>query len=280
VADSTRRAPSPPVCVLGVGRSGTSLATQALGLLGVDLGPEKTMLEANDLNPHGFWEQREVVRLNQDILAALGGPWWDPVPHRPGWERLPAMERFRARVEDVVDRHFSGVSRWAIKDPRLLFTLPLWRSVVGEMDCVVCVRNPLEVAASGDRSAQTGQDLFALWVRFNCEAIRTTSSCQRTFVFYDDWFVDPQAVGRELARFVSGADDEFPEHLTELAEPGLHRNRASEVQLAESDIALETRTLYFLLRELARAEARGDEARVRALEAVSLAMDGYGDDRH
>ena len=40
------------VCILGFGRSGTSLTTSVLGMLGLDLGPQDTMLPAAaDDNP-------------------------------------------------------------------------------------------------------------------------------------------------------------------------------------------------------------------------------------
>ena len=63
-----------PICVLGMGRSGTSLTTALLGLLGVYLGPEERMLEAVEHdNARGYWEQSEIYEINKEIMAAFGG---------------------------------------------------------------------------------------------------------------------------------------------------------------------------------------------------------------
>ncbi len=66
------------------------------------------MLEASSLNPKGFWEQREIVELNEEVLVALGGAWWDPPPRPPGWEASPQLEPFRSRIAELVERWFAG----------------------------------------------------------------------------------------------------------------------------------------------------------------------------
>ena len=47
-----------PVCILGMGRSGTSLTARVLNLLGVDLGPESGFVERSEQNVTGYWERR------------------------------------------------------------------------------------------------------------------------------------------------------------------------------------------------------------------------------
>jgi hypothetical protein len=263
-----------PVCILGVGRSGTSLAARAVNLLGVDLGPEETMLPPDRLNPSGYWEQREIVALNDDILAALGGEWWRPPPRPKNWETAPEMAPFRERIRDLVKRSFQG-RRWGFKDPRTTLTLPIWESAVGELDRIVCLRNPLEVIASAGNGLPAGADPIAIWLHYSCEALRHTAGGRRAFVFYERWSADPRGVGRDLAMFVNGVvEEDAPESIASAFDTDLRRQHAGDLELAErSDVAPEARALHFLVRSLAEAEADGRTERAQALQAVVAALD-------
>ncbi|HYX81751.1 MAG TPA: hypothetical protein VE714_05115, partial [Gemmatimonadales bacterium] len=66
--------PPPTVtCILGMRRSGTSLAAGVLHSLGVDLGHEEHLAGPAPDNPKGFREHRWIVKLNDQILERLGG---------------------------------------------------------------------------------------------------------------------------------------------------------------------------------------------------------------
>lgn len=269
---------------MGTGRSGTSLVARAVNLLGVDFGPEDEMLQPNELNPRGFWELLDVCALNDDVQATWGRSHFEPPRLERGWERASELEPFRARVEAIVARHFANGRRWGFKHAGNTLTSPLWRSVVGELDHVICVRNPLEVRASGEAGwdlLMPGSDAefpdWQLWAYSYCVALRDTVGSRRTFVFYDDWFVDPATVVDHLASFLYGDADNVSGDMRAAAaatvDPGLHRQRSSELQLATAEhVPIEVRALYFLMRDLAVAESRGEE-RARALQAVASTMD-------
>jgi hypothetical protein len=254
-----------PVCILSIGRSGTSIAARVVNLLGVDLGAEGTMLEPTDNNPRGFWEQQEIMFLNDEILAALGGSYEEPPERPPGWEHAAAMDPFRDRIRDLVARTFTG--RWGFKDPRTAMTLPLWRSAVGEFDYVICARNPLEVEASLRPVIPEGSDAIALWLRYMCEALRQTAGRSRTFVFYDEWYADPLVPSERLAAFLGGElDASAREQIKGFVDPGLRRHEASE------HIPGAARALHALLPVLAAAEQRGSDD-AEALQTVASALD-------
>ena len=87
------------MCVLGFGRSGTSLTMRLLNLLGVALGPEEDLLRPVEAdNTRGYWEPQWMVELNEEILAELDTVWWRPLPAEPGWERREALEPLRERA--------------------------------------------------------------------------------------------------------------------------------------------------------------------------------------
>src|SRR5687767_703242 len=64
-------------------RSGTSMIANLLYALGADFGDESQLLEADQWNPRGYFELREVFILNDSVL--LG----DYAPSRQFWTTRP-----------------------------------------------------------------------------------------------------------------------------------------------------------------------------------------------
>ncbi|MEX0585828.1 MAG: hypothetical protein WD176_04250, partial [Pirellulales bacterium] len=74
------------ICVLGMHRSGTSLVTRLLNLLGVDLGVSAALRPADRFNPTGYWEHQAFIDINDELLRRLGGSWRQiPRLLSPGW---------------------------------------------------------------------------------------------------------------------------------------------------------------------------------------------------
>ena len=94
---AVRVAATRTVCVTGMHRSGTSFVAGALGLMGVGLGRADRMLKPGPDNPKGYFEIQEIVQLDDELLAHLGGAWDQPPVLDPGWEREPALAPFRER---------------------------------------------------------------------------------------------------------------------------------------------------------------------------------------
>src|SRR5215207_7581966 len=138
--------PVPAVCVTGMHRSGTSFTAYALQLLGVSLGAPDRMMAPGPDNPAGYWENRDIKELNDEVLARFGGSWDQPPVFRRGWEQDARLDPLRTRASDVLDDAF-GVARtrqgfigW--KDPRLSLLLPFWRTVTPIATTIVMVRDP------------------------------------------------------------------------------------------------------------------------------------------
>jgi hypothetical protein len=197
-----------PICVLGM-RSGSSLATRALALLGADAGPEAHLMPGvSGDNPKGFWEQQPLVDLNEDLLAALGGPWWDPPPLPDGWHEDPRLDWFRERARNLVSELFPEGGMWVWKDPRAAVTLPLWQAAIGPMRYVVAARSPADVASSlhaRDAVWHPWLESSRLYFRYLHAGLRNTAGADRIVLFYDGWFHDLDAQIGRLAAFATGA---------------------------------------------------------------------------
>ncbi|KIE57715.1 hypothetical protein A946_11735, partial [Methylacidiphilum kamchatkense Kam1] len=147
------------VIVIGMHRSGSSALMRALSYLGVELGEE--LLEARPDNPRGFWEDKELLAINELLLQA-SGLRWDSCQHprvdvfRPEvrrlWER--AIESFRGKL--------SCGDSFGMKDPRMIRLLEFWHSVFQELGVspsyVLSLRDPLSVAESLFRRNGFSQD--------------------------------------------------------------------------------------------------------------------------
>lgn len=66
------------VLVLGMHRSGTSVLTRAIALLGASLPSDLHPPGAD--NPDGYWEPAGLQRINDRLLQAAGSAWLDIAP--------------------------------------------------------------------------------------------------------------------------------------------------------------------------------------------------------
>src|SRR5262245_7365014 len=184
------------ICVLGMHRSGTSVVSHMLALLGADLGPEHNRMEPAADNPKGFWEHRLLVDLNDEILARFGGSWDNPPQFPEDWWESPDLEALRLRAKAIIQEDFGGAKLWSWKDPRTCLTAPFWQQLMPAAKYVVCVRNPADVARSLERrNACPIEKGGALWLAYTASAFRWTSRQPRLVVFFEDIMQDP---GREL----------------------------------------------------------------------------------
>ena len=106
------QAPTELVCLTGMHRSGTSLLARVASLLGVDLGAPDVLMGPGPDNPAGYWENRAIKELDDELLAHLGGAWDQPPLLESGWPLDPGLDPFRERaLEDLGPRPGPSVER-------------------------------------------------------------------------------------------------------------------------------------------------------------------------
>jgi len=133
-----------PVIIVGMHRSGTSLVTQLLGLMGVHTGDQQS----------SQYEAYAFRVVNDALLHAAGCDWADPAPFlarlaEPGYAERAARDA-RSLLEEQSSRF--GVTpegrRWGWKDPRTSITLPVWRAIYPDARVIHVERSGLAVALS------------------------------------------------------------------------------------------------------------------------------------
>src|ERR1035438_2944715 len=101
------------IAVLGMHRSGTSLCMGLLEALGVRLDDDLIPGDAN--NQPGYFESRELVELNDSILATLGATWHTvfSLGIGGGWADDPALLPAKRALRELIARKaFEGPGIW------------------------------------------------------------------------------------------------------------------------------------------------------------------------
>ncbi|MEM6318680.1 MAG: glycosyltransferase [Bacteroidota bacterium] len=187
--------------VMGMHRSGTSAFAGLLHECGIPMG-EALMVGGYD-NPLGFFEDEQVVALNDEILALLGQDW-DSIDDLPNnWWQLAKFQKIKKKIVDYLKKVDESQGVFAFKYPRLSLTFPLWQSVFEQLNMNVCpyilVRHPYEVAASlQKRNNFTQSQSTALWLKYMLSAERNTRDWQRQFVSYESLLEDTNPVLKKI----------------------------------------------------------------------------------
>ncbi|HKO43122.1 MAG TPA: sulfotransferase [Pyrinomonadaceae bacterium] len=242
------------VCILGMHRSGTSLLTKILNLVGLYLSPAHVSAQPADDNPKGHWEHSEIVSLNDAILTRYGGTWDEPPQLPSGWEKSSLIEDLKQRAQTLIDDQFSGVSLWGWKDPRTCITLPFWQQLLPNMRYVICLRNPSDVARSlQSRNAFSAEKSSRLWFRYVHSAFQLSEGKPRLVVFYEDLMKHHLRETQRLADFMGTSEmiqqEDVQAVIQEFVEKGLQHHRTSIARtMASPRIDLPTRAFYIAQR--------------------------------
>jgi 2-polyprenyl-3-methyl-5-hydroxy-6-metoxy-1,4-benzoquinol methylase len=242
------------ICVLGMHRSGTSLITRVLNLLGVYLGPEEHLMAPNTDNPKGFWEHDPFKRLNDEILEKLGGTWHEPPMFGAGWETSPELSELRKRARALIQDDFASAELWGWKDPRLCLTLPFWQRLLPSMKYVICLRNPVDVARSLEvREGFSLEKGIDLWLTHVVSALEHTAGQQRSMVFYEDfmadWNVELRRLGEFLKKPEAAEEEKIQKAVKESVDEELHHYRTSFIDTAdEARLSFPAKALHAVLR--------------------------------
>lgn len=139
------------IVVLGMHRSGTSALCGLLNLAGVYFGRGDEFIPANEENPKGFWERKDVRRLNDDMLHALASDWSE-ISHLER-EKLSSevLDSFQIRGKSILDnlQEDAPADVSGLKEPRFCLLMDFWASVLSsEVFYILLHRDTEEIAIS------------------------------------------------------------------------------------------------------------------------------------
>lgn len=146
--------------IMGSGRSGTSMVAGIIAKAGYFMGAE--LWPADIGNPKGYFEDREVNQINEELIAPVSAkspphalrrflfgdtPVLGHFQHwvavlRPGVS-IPCSPEMSGRIAALTARR-----PFCFKDPRFSYTLPAWRPHIGDALLLCVFRDPSVTASS------------------------------------------------------------------------------------------------------------------------------------
>ena len=232
------------IIVLGMHRSGTSALTRGLGALGINLGD--TLYPAADDNPTGFWEDRDVISINDRLLAQLGSSYDRVGLVDANLENSAEVELIFHEAKAVISGKLANTSVWGVKDPRIPRLLPFWKRLFAELDCelgyVIALRNPLSVADSlAFRNQFAPIKSYWLWLEHTLQALHYTAGERRLVVSYDRMLAEPvQELSRmaEVLRLPSPEPEALKAYVDGFLDTGLRHSSRTEAELQQTVVEL------------------------------------------
>lgn len=224
---------SKAVIVLAMHRTGSSAVTAGIEALGIDLG--KSNDYSNEENPKGFFENQDVVDINERILTTLGYTWSNPFVVGID-EKKALLDSFVGEALNIIEDNFRGKEVWALKDPRICLLLPFWQKVIAqslgsEIYYVFALRNPMEVASSLRVRAKKFSQFFCgdvqqslmLWFSHYFYALNSVDSDNAMLIGFDDLIQNPREQLDRMASFleISPRTDTVERFVESFVEKGL-----------------------------------------------------------
>ena len=189
------------IIICGSGRSGTSAVARLLHEAGMSVGHD--LIEADEFNPDGYFEERLVVMMNDALLNDVGLHTWFSVASR--MQILDAAHGRAGMMREIVA---AATPAW--KDPRFSWTLEAWMELLPERPRIIsCLRSPDEVVAStlryyglaGDEPARAIAHTWRTEYERLLEVI-DAYGLDAMSIAYGELQADPQAAIGPIERFV------------------------------------------------------------------------------
>ena len=260
------------IAVTGVPRSGTSVITRGLKVLGVNLG---TSLEpANFSNEKGYFEDSDINNLNYAFLELLF--------ERPDYailvdlKKIPqqVIEAFKVPAKTLIEKRLDEYDIFGFKDPFMSKILPIWKDIFTEtgiyVSYVIPCRNPLSVARSINKKGNIDYIIaYYLWFSGMLSSIIYLAGEKVVFVDYDDMLKDPKKQIKRISESLSLEFDpnssEFLDFSGDFLEESL-RHGCFTIEDLESNIEVPPKIVEFykLLRKLC-----SDELKITDIEVIA-----------
>jgi hypothetical protein len=268
----------PLVMVLGMHRSGTSLCSHLLSVLGVDMADQLGPFgKPSPDNARGHWERWEIVALHDRVLELLNRKYFEPT-HDFGfpvaWWADPEVAKVRNEIVDFL-RARMGEARFGFKDPRTVRLMPLWHQIASELmlapKFVFCLRNPAAVARSLKARDNLAPEIGeARWFTYVLDFFRYNREAEFCLIEYETWFTDPKANTRKLMEFLDLEWRQSEAELDLVVTGVIDRElRHDEPAIAEAKQPL-VRSLYRLARRAHSDAAARAEIQNLAAQFVSF----------
>lgn len=191
------------IVILGMHRSGTSVLTGLLNILGCYPGADM-MLPAKD-NPKGFFENIKIHNLNEKILYENDSAWDDSL-FSADQISLKNKQEYVQQAKNIILEELKYANKIIIKDPRICILFSIWEEALTTLNIkiktIILYRSPMEVALSlKQRNDMPIEQGLLLWSQYFFQSEQTSRQTKRLFIEYSNDFVELNKLLILLANF-------------------------------------------------------------------------------
>jgi hypothetical protein len=251
--------------ILGSGRSGTSMVTRAVQLLGVDLGNSEHLMAPHSMNPKGFWENKKIVNIHERMIKEMNWSWDGAYLLPNDWSKKPRIAALSEELKRYIQLNFSHKRYWAWKDPRTCTFLPIWKEILNELDMgsafVIVVRNPVDVTNSLLKlnNQWNREDMLRIWTFRTLSSLFRTEQFPRAVVHYDQFLNNWRGPLRTVASRIGipwpASEDRLVNSMKNFISPELRHSLTNWETLKGSGIPTVTIQTYQLCLDAAGSPA-------------------------
>ena len=240
------------ILIYGMHRSGTSTLAGLLKILGIDLGKE--LLDAKKENPKGFFENKKIYQLNEEILNTIELSWHQLNLYQSECSYIPV--KFKPKFKSIIRQEFCSGEIFAIKDPRLALLGSFYETCLNELNFNInrlyIDRDNLEVARSINKRNNFKLSYgYALSLAYKRKIEDTINGKSCYNLKFDKLLSEPVKVLRnicdELSLPYNLSDPILQNEIYSFVDPGISEHTSNEFEvlykmyyyvLAESRLAL------------------------------------------
>ncbi|MEW6067182.1 MAG: sulfotransferase [Nitrospirota bacterium] len=128
------------IIIAGMHRSGTSLTTDLLRNMGVNIGNE--LLKVDSSNQFGFWEDMDFLGFHENLFKKRRSDYLVISP-----ELFMPDEEETAYAKELIQKK-SSQPLWGWKDPRTSLFLDFWHQLIPSANFIFVYRHPMESVLS------------------------------------------------------------------------------------------------------------------------------------
>lgn len=174
------------VVVLGMHRSGTSMVAGVCHFLGIMMGEDLVVGNTKE-QPGGYYEDRDIMMINERMLSNAGGGWSHPPDSN---QLLDAGEQMAEEIKSLIKDRDSKYPIWGWKDPRTCLTLPAYMPHLAQPVFVVVKRDKESVVDSLDkreRKNMNPEKAAGLYDHYHSALIRHLQGQSYIIIYYEDF---------------------------------------------------------------------------------------------
>ncbi len=189
------------IVVIGMHRTGTSLITRGLQVMGVNLG-DNLLPAMAEVNAKGFWEDADINAFNIEMLHAINSEWDFLTPITEANIQQLQQQGYFLKAVELLRNKVAQAPIFGLKDPRIAKLLPFWDQVFlhcnYDVSYVLSIRHPLSVVKSlQKRDGFVAEKAYLLWFTHVIAALTFSNKQNLSLVDYDFFMQNPAS---ELAR--------------------------------------------------------------------------------